>query len=254
MAVYGRNGECPVPVLAATTPSDCFDMAVEAARIAIKYMTPVLLLTDGYIANGSEPWKVKKIKELPEMTAVFKTNPEGFFPYQRNEILARPWVKPGTPGLEHRIGGLEKQNIVGNISYDPDNHQLMTNLREGKIKGIENDIPDLNIEGDKSAKVLVLGWGSTYGAIAAAADNLNAKGVKVAYAGLKYMNPFPKNTFEVLKKFKKILIPEMNLGQLNTIIRAEFLFEPISLPKVKGIPFRAIEIEKKVEEILKTLK
>ncbi|MCX6161694.1 MAG: 2-oxoacid:acceptor oxidoreductase subunit alpha [Ignavibacteriae bacterium] len=250
-AVYGRNGECPVPVLAAATPADCFAMTVEAVRIAIKYMTPVILLTDGYIGNGSEPWKVVKLSELPDIKAEFRTNPEGFHPYIRNEFLARPWVIPGTPGLEHRIGGLEKQNIYGNISYDPDNHEYMVKIREEKVKKISEDIPELEIHGDKTGKLLVLGWGSTYGAIASAVENQHAKGNKVSFAHLRYLNPMPRNTAVVLNSFEKVLIPEMNLGQLSRIIRSEYLIKPIIFDKVKGQPFKAIEIETKIEEILK---
>jgi 2-oxoglutarate/2-oxoacid ferredoxin oxidoreductase subunit alpha len=250
-AFFGRNGECPAPVLAACSPSDCFTMAVEAVRIAVKYMTPVILLTDGYIANGSEPWKVPTLEELPEMKAKFRTDPEGFHPYIRDEKLVRPWVKPGTPGLEHRIGGLEKQHIFGNISYDPENHEFMVKTREQKVKNIENDIPELEIHGDKNSKLLVLSWGSTFGACASAIENLESKGVKVAHAHLKYLNPMPKNTEAVLRKYDKVLIPEMNLGQLAKIIRMNFLIEPIQMNKVKGLPFKATEIEQKIEEILK---
>ncbi len=251
-AMYGRNGECPVPVLAASTPADCFDMVFESARIAVKYMTPVILLSDGYIGMGSEPWKVKQLSEMPNITAVFKTDPEGFQPYSRDEFFARPWVKPGTKGLEHRIGGLEKQNITGNVSYDPENHHVMTKLRAKKIRNIANDIPDLEVTGEKSGNLLVLGWGSTYGAIASAVENLKAKGKKVSHAHLKYLNPMPKNTGEVLKNFKKILIPEMNLGQLTKLIAIEYLVDSIPFSKVKGLPFKASEIENKIEELLKT--
>ncbi len=250
-AMFGRNGESPVAVVAAATPSDCFTMAVEAARLAIKYMTPVILLTDGYIGNGSEPWKVITIEDLPEMTANFRTEPEGYHPYIRDEKLVRPWVKPGTPGLENRIGGLEKQHIYGNISYDPDNHEFMVKTREGKIKNIENDIPELEVIGDKSGELLVLGWGSTFGAVTSAVENQIAKGVKVSSAHLKYLNPMPKNTLEVLKSFKKILIPEVNMGQLAKLIRMNYVIEPIQFNKVKGTPFKAYEIEEKIEEILK---
>jgi len=253
-AFYGRNGECPAPVLAACTPADCFAMAVEASRIAIKYMTPVILLTDGYIANGPEPWTVQKIEELPEMKANFRTEKEGFAPYIRNEIFVRPWVKPGTPGLEHRIGGLEKQHIKGSISYDPENHQLMVSLREQKVRGIANDIPDVEVIGEKEGELLVLGWGSTYGAIASAYENLQEEGVNVSYAVLRYLNPFPKNLEKVLRSFKKVLIPEMNLGQLAKIIRIEYLLDTIMLHKVKGLPFKSVEIENKVKEILKIKK
>jgi len=251
-AFFGRNGECPVAIIAACTPSDCFTMAVEAARLAIKYMTPVILLTDGYLANGSEPWKIVKLTELPEMTAKFRTDPEGFAPYLRDENLVRPWVKPGTPNMEHRIGGLEKQHIKGNISYDPENHQLMVEQREKKIKNIENDIPELEVIGDKSGKLLVLGWGSTFGAIASAVEKQIAKGNKVSYAHLKYLNPMPKNTLDVLKSFDKILLPEINLGQLAKIIRMNFMIEPIQMNEIKGLPLKSNAIEKRIEEILNT--
>ncbi|MCE1166400.1 MAG: 2-oxoacid:acceptor oxidoreductase subunit alpha, partial [Bacteroidetes bacterium] len=250
-AMFGRNGECPAPVLAAQSPSDCFIMAVEAARIAVKYMTPVILLTDGYIGNGSEPWKVMKLEELPEMKAKFRTDPEGFYPYLRDENLVRPWVKPGTPGMEHRIGGLEKQHIYGNISYESENHHLMVMQREQKVKNIANDIPELEVTGSKDADLLVLGWGSTYGAIASAVENQIAKGNKVAYAHLKYINPMPKNTGDILKKYKKVLIPEVNLGQLASLIKMNYLIDPIQYNKVKGTPYKSMEIEEKIEEILK---
>lgn len=250
-AMFGRNGECPAPVLAAASPADCFSMAVEAARIAIKYMTPVILLTDGYIGNGSEPWKVITIDELPEIKAEFRTDPEGFYPYLRDDKFVRPWVKPGTPGLEHRIGGLEKQNIYGNISYESENHHLMVSLRQKKVKNIENDIPELEVHGDKDAELLVLGWGSTYGAIASAVENLNAKGVKVCFAHLRYLNPMPKNTVDILKRYKKILIPEVNMGQLAALIKMNYLIDVIQYNKVKGTPFKATELESKIEEILK---
>ncbi|MBS1516116.1 MAG: 2-oxoacid:acceptor oxidoreductase subunit alpha [Bacteroidetes bacterium] len=250
-AVYGRNGECPVAVIAAATPADCFDMAYEAVRLAIKFMTPVILLSDGYLANGSEPWKVRHYNELPKINVKFRTEPEGFAPYLRDENLARPWAKPGTPGLEHRIGGIEKQNITGNVNYEPENHELMVKLRAQKVKNIENDIPDLEIEGEKSGKLLVLGWGSTYGSITAAIENQVAKGNKVSHAHLRYLNPLPKNTENVLRSFEKVLIPEMNLGQLSKIIKTEFLIDVVQLNKVKGSPFKAKEIEAKIEEILK---
>jgi 2-oxoglutarate ferredoxin oxidoreductase subunit alpha len=250
-AIYGRNGECPVPVLAAVSPSDCFHMAFEAARIAIKYMTPVILLTDGYIANGSEPWRIHKVADLPKINVTFRTNPEGFYPYVRDENLSRPWVKPGTKGLEHRIGGLEKQNITGSVSYDPENHQIMTKIRAKKIKNIEMDIPELKVDGDASGELLILGWGSTYGAIADAVENQRAKGRKVSFAQLKYLFPFPKNTGNVLKKFEKILIPEGNMGQLSKLIKSEYLIDVIQYNKVKGAPIKANEIENKIEEILK---
>jgi len=250
-AVYGRNGECPVAVLAAASPSDCFRMAVEAARLAMKYMTPVILLTDGYIGNGSEPWKVATLEELPEMTAKFNTNPIDFHPYNRDENLVRPWVKPGTPSMEHRIGGLEKQHIYGNISYAPENHEFMVKTREQKIQNIANDIPELEVIGDKSGKLLVLGWGSTFGSIASAIENQAAKGNKISYAHLKYIYPMPKNTLEVLKSFDTVLVPEVNMGQLAKLLRMNYLIDVVQFNKVIGAPFKAFEIEEKIEEILK---
>ena len=250
-AMFGRNGESPVPVLAASSPTDCFYLAIEAARLAIKYMTPVILLTDGYIAQGSEPFRVPKMNELPEIKVVFQTRKDGFFPYNRNEFLARPWVKPGTKGLEHRIGGLEKQNVSGSVSYEPENHHYMVNLRDKKVKKIENDIPELEIKGDKDAELYVLGWGSTGGAVADAVENQLLKGRKVAYGIMKYMNPMPKNTGRVLKSFSKVLIPEVNLGQLARLIKADFLIDVIQFNKVRGLPFKPFEIEAKIEEILK---
>jgi len=249
-AVYGRNGESPVPVLAASTPSDCFNMALEAARIAIKFMTPVILLTDGYLGNGSEPWKVPHVNELPDIPVKFRTEKEGFAPYIRDENLARPWVKPGTPGLEHRVGGLEKANITGNVSYDPDNHDLMIKLREKKVKGIAKDIPALEVDGDQSGELLVLGWGGTYGAIKEAVIKARSKGYKVSQAHLKYLNPFPSNTENVLKSFKKVLIPEINLGQLAKLIKSEFLIPVEQFNVVRGLPFRVSDIENKIIELV----
>ncbi len=250
MAVFGRNGECPVPVVAAATPADCFAMIYEAARIAIKYMTPVIFLSDGFLANGAEPWKMPHVDELPDIKAEFRTDPEGYFPYMRDENLARPWVIPGTPGMEHRIGGLEKDHLTGNISYDPKNHEEMVKTRALKVKNIENDIPLLEVEGEQEGELLVLGWGSPYGAITSAVENLKSKGIKVSKAHLRYLNPFPKNLGNVLKKFKKVLIPEINLGQLTYMIRSQYLLDVISFPKVQGQPFKASEIEAKIKEIL----
>ncbi len=249
-AVYGRNGESPVAVVAASTPSDCFNMALEASRLAIKYMTPVILLTDGYLGNGSEPWNVPHVKDLPEIPVKFRTEKEGFAPYLRDENLARPWVKPGTPGLEHRVGGLEKANITGNVSYDPDNHDLMIKLREKKVKDIAKDIPLLEVDGDQSGELLVLGWGGTYGAIKEAVIKARDGGYKVSQAHLKYLNPFPSNTEKVLKSFKKILIPEINLGQLAKLIRSEFLIPVEQFNVVRGLPFRVSDIENKIIEML----
>jgi 2-oxoglutarate ferredoxin oxidoreductase subunit alpha len=249
-ALYGRNGEAPVAVLAASSPTDCFYMALEASRIAIKYMTPVILLTDGYIANGSEPWKIPHVNELPDIPAKFRTEPEGFFPYLRDENLSRPWVKPGTEGLEHRIGGLEKANITGMVNYDPDNHDEMIRLRAQKVKNIETDIPDLEVTGEQEGDLLVLGWGGTFGAITEAVMNVRMAGYKVSQAHLKYLNPFPKNTEEVLKRFKKILIPEINLGQLSKLIKSEFMIPVIQFNVVRGLPFRTTDIEIKITDII----
>lgn len=249
-AVYGRNGEAPIPVLAAATPSDCFYMAIEASRIAVKYMTPVMLLTDGYIGNGSEPWRIPHADEIAEIPVKFATEIEGFAPYSRDENLARPWAIPGTPGLEHRIGGLEKANITGNVNTDPANHDFMVKLRNQKINNIKNDIPDLAVEGDSEGELLVLGWGGTYGAIREAIDKLTRRGIKVSQAHLKYIHPMPKNTKEVLNKFKNILIPEINLGQLSKIIRSEFLIDVIQYNLVRGLPFRSSDIGNQIVEIL----
>jgi 2-oxoglutarate ferredoxin oxidoreductase subunit alpha len=249
-AVYGRNGEAPVPVIAAATPSDCFYMAFEACRIAVKYMTPVLFLTDGYLANGSEPWKVPHANELDEIHVEFRTKKEGFKPYLRDENLARPWAIPGTPGLEHRIGGLEKSNIFGNVSYDPDNHDLMVKLRDKKIRDIAEDIPALTVDGPQEGDLLVLGWGGTYGSIKEAILKVREAGYNVSQAHFRYIHPFPKNTQEVLKGFKKILIPEINLGQLAKIIRSEFLVKAEQLNIVRGLPFRAADIQNTIIELL----
>jgi len=249
-AMYGRNGEAPVAVLAASSPTDCFYMALEASRIAIKYMTPVILLTDGYIANGSEPWKIPHVNELPDFPVKFRTDPEGFFPYLRDENLSRPWVRPGTKGLEHRIGGLEKANITGAVSYDPDNHDEMIKLRAQKVKNIANDIPDLEVDGEEEGDLLVLGWGGTFGAITEAVMNVRMAGYKVSQAHLKYLNPFPKNTEEVLKRFKKILIPEINLGQLSKLIKSEFMIPVIQFNIVRGLPFRTTDIEIKITDFI----
>ncbi len=249
-SMYGRNGEAPVPVVAASTPADCFYMIFEAARIALKYMTPVIFLSDGYLAFGAEPWKVPHADELSPIIKKYRTDPEGFKPYLRDEFLARPWAIPGTPGLEHRIGGLEKENISGNISYNPENHELMVRLRAQKVKNIENDIPPAVVEGPEEGDLLVIGWGSTYGALTAAHENLTAKGYKFSRIHLKYLNPFPKNLGGILKRFKTVVTAEMNLGQLATLLRSEFLVDVLTISKVKGLPFKAFEIENKIIEIL----
>lgn len=248
--MYGRNGESPVPVVASSTPADCFTMVYEAARLALKFMTPVICLTDGYLANGSEPWKIPHKNELPDINVKFVTDPEGFQPYNRDENLSRPWAIPGTPGLEHRIGGLEKENITGNVCYIPENHELMCKIRAQKVKNIENDIPLLEVEGPQEGDLLVIGWGSTYGAITSARENLMSKGTTFSRIHIKYLNPFPKNLGEILKRFKKVLVCEMNLGQLAKLLRSEFLVDCLQLNKVQGLPFKAYEIENKVKEIL----
>jgi len=249
-SIYGRNGEAPIAVVAASTPSDCFNMAIEASRLALKYMTPVILLTDGYIANGAEPWRIPTADELPKFKKTFRTDAEGFQPYSRDENLARPWVKPGTPGMEHRIGGLEKANITGNVSYDPDNHDNMIRIRAQKIKNIENDIPNLQVNGEQEGDLLVLGWGGTYGSITEAVEKARKSGLKVSQAHLKYLNPLPKNTEEVLRKFKNILIPEINMGQLARVIKSEFLIPVIQYNKMRGLPFKSTDIAEKISEIL----
>ncbi|MGB5847712.1 MAG: 2-oxoacid:acceptor oxidoreductase subunit alpha [Ignavibacteriaceae bacterium] len=249
-AIYGRNGEAPVAVLAARTPRDCFYMAIEASRIALKYMTPVILLTDGYVANGSEPWRVPDVDTIPELTVKLRTDPEGFFPYLRDENLARPWAIPGTPGLEHRIGGLEKANITGNVNYEPDNHDEMVNLRTQKIKNIANDIPDLKVDGDEQGDLIVLGWGGTYGTLKDATSLAREKGYKVSHAHLQYLNPLPKNTGEVLNNFSKVLIPEINLGQLSRLIRSEFLIDVKQFNKVRGLPLNTADVLDNIIDIL----
>jgi 2-oxoglutarate ferredoxin oxidoreductase subunit alpha len=253
--LYGRHGESPVPVLAVASPSDAFGMAIEAARIAIKYMTPVILLSDNQIANGSEPWLLPDIDSVPEIEISFATKPNGpdgtFLPYMRNvDTFARPWAVPGTPGLEHRIGGLEKESVSGNVSYDPSNHQLMTDTRAWKVANIANDIPPVEVDGDEDAKLLVLGWGSTYGSIRAAARRARLEGHKVATTHLRYLNPLPSNLGDVLRSYDKILIPEMNTGQLLKVIRAEFLLNAVGLNKVAGEPFKVTEITEKILEMV----
>jgi 2-oxoglutarate ferredoxin oxidoreductase subunit alpha len=249
-AVHGRNGEAPVVVIAASTPSDCFNIALEASRIALKYMLPVIVMSDGYIANGSEPWKVPEPDSIAPIKVNFRTEKEGFFPYLRDENLARQWAIPGTPGLEHRIGGLEKANITGNVSYDPENHEFMVRLRAQKVKNVENDIPDLEVVGDKDADLLVIGWGGTFGSITEAVNRVRMGGSIIAQAHLRYISPFPKNTGTVLKKYKKILCPELNLGQLAQLLKAEYSVDIVPFNKIQGLPFKSSEIENKIESML----
>ena len=251
IAMWGRHGEAPMPVLAATTSTDCFDMTIEAARIALKYMTPVILLTDGYLAQGSEAWKVPDVNALPKFNVEFVTEKEGFAPYNRNpETLARMWAIPGTPGLEHRIGGLEKLDGSGLVSSDAMNHQKMSDIRAKKIAQIENDIPDVEIDGPESGDLLVISWGSTYGAMQNALNSLRKKGKTVSYVSLKYINPLPKNLESVMNSFDRILVPEMNLGQMKTLLQAKYLKPIIGFNKVQGNTFTAKEIENKIEELL----
>jgi 2-oxoglutarate ferredoxin oxidoreductase subunit alpha len=256
MAMYGRHGESSIPVIAACSPSDCFTMAYEASRIAVEHMTPVILLTDGYIANGSEPWKFPTEDQLKPIKVSFldKANGENgvLLPYKRNENLVRPWIKPGTKGLEHRIGGLEKQNETGNVSYDAMNHEFMVNVRAAKIDKIADFIEPAKVDsGKEKGKLVVVGWGSTYGAIKTAVREAIADGYDVSHLHLKYINPFPKNLGEALSKFDKILIPEMNRGQLLSLIRSKYLFPAIGLPKMQGLPFTTVEIKEKIVELLK---
>ncbi|MFI6801038.1 2-oxoacid:acceptor oxidoreductase subunit alpha [Streptosporangium canum] len=257
MAMFGRNGESPLPIVAPSTPSDCFDAAIEAARLAVKYRTPVMLLSDGYLANGSEPWKVPSAAELPDISTEFATGPNGedgvtFLPFKRDaETLARPWAIPGTAGLEHRIGGIEKAENTGNISYDPGNHDKMVRLRQAKIDGIAQDIPPLEVDDpDGDARVLVLGWGSTYGPIAAAVRRIRKSGGKVAQAHLRHLNPLPANTGEVLRAYDKVLLPEINLGQLALLLRARFLVDIISYNRVRGLPFKAEELAGVIQDVI----
>jgi 2-oxoglutarate/2-oxoacid ferredoxin oxidoreductase subunit alpha len=242
-AIFGRNSDSPLPVIAAATPADCFAAAYEATRIAVKYMTPVILLTDGYLANGSEPWNLPRFEDLAPIPVEFRTDPNGFFPYLRDpKTLARPWVKPGTPGLEHRIGGIEKADGTGNISYDPANHERMTHARARKVEAVQQEIPPTVVRGEPTGDLLVVGWGSTFGSIAAAIDQLRTQGTRVSHVHLRYLNPLPSDLAAVLKGFKKILVPEMNMGQLRMILRATYLVDAVGLNKIQGQPFKVAEI------------
>jgi 2-oxoglutarate ferredoxin oxidoreductase subunit alpha len=250
-ALYGRNSEAPVPVLAPSSPGDCFWIAIEASRIAIKYMVPVIILSDGYLANGAEPWKIPTVAELPQIPVVFETDPEGFLPYKRNpSTLARPWAIPGTAGLEHRVGGIEKQDVTGNINYEPLNHEHMVRTRAEKVEGIAQDIPEIVPEGDQSGDLLIVAWGSTAGPITAAMKPMREKGHRIGHVHLRYLNPLPRNLGEILKRYKKVLVPEMNMGQLSMILRAKFLVDAESYGKIQGKPFKQSEIEAKIEELL----
>ena len=261
-AMYGRNGEAPVPIVAPKTPADCFDAALEAARIALTYRTPVFLLSDGYLANGSEPWRIPDVNELPDLRVQFASGPnhqqadgtEVFWPYKRDEqTLARPWAVPGTPGLEHRIGGIEKQDGTGNISYDPANHDFMVRTRQAKVDGV--DVPDLEVDdpaddSGRGAGTLVLGWGSTYGPITAAVRRVRGAGERIAQAHLRHLNPFPRNLGEVLARYDKVIVPEMNLGQLATLLRAKYLVDAQSHTQVSGMPFKAEQLAEVFKEAI----
>jgi 2-oxoglutarate ferredoxin oxidoreductase subunit alpha len=252
-ALFGRNSESPLAVIAPATPGDCFYMAIEAWRLAVKYMTPVIYLSDGYLGNGSEPWKIPNVEDLPKIPVIFRTDPEGFFPYLRDpQTLARPWAVPGTPGMEHRIGGLEKADVTGNVSYDPDNHEKMVRLRAEKIARIANDIPEVEVYGKREGELLIVGWGGTYGAITAAVEEMQSQNMPVSSIHLRYLNPFPRNLGDILGRFDKILVPELNLGQLALLLRAKFLVPAISYGKVKGKPFKISEIIDKAHEVLES--
>jgi 2-oxoglutarate ferredoxin oxidoreductase subunit alpha len=253
-AYYGRNGECPMPVIASSTPSDCFETVYEAARISVQHMTPVIFLSDGYIANGAEPWKFPKAEDLPSIEVKFKTElgdgETTFQPYLRNEKLARPWAVPGTKALEHRVGGLEKQNITGNVNYEPENHQLMIKIRQEKVDKIAEYIPEQKLDGPEKGKVLVLGWGSTYGAIKSAVTELQAQGHAVSHAHIRYIRPFPKNLGDMIKNFEHILIPEINNGQLIRIIRDVYFVDAKGYNKMMGVPITKSEMLDVIRKML----
>jgi len=256
--LFGRNGECPIPVIAARGPADCFEVAQEAWRIAVRFMTPVFILSDGYIANGSEPWLLPDVKSLPPIEVKhpaaedYSAHAGGrpFLPYERDERLARPWAVPGTAGLMHRIGGLEKQDVTGNVNYEPANHEHMVHQRARKVAGIARDIPPLEVDGPATGRLLVLSWGGTYGACATAVEQMRARGATVAHAHLRYLNPFPANLEDVLHSYERVLIPELNLGQLRLLIRGTFLIDAVGLNKVQGRPFHVAEVVRKIEELL----
>jgi len=250
-ALFGRNSEAPVPVLAAATPGDCFWIALEASRIALKYMVPVIVLSDGYLANGAEPWRIPELSELPEIPVRYHTEPKGFLPYARDpQTLARPWAVPGTPGLEHRVGGLEKQDGTGNVNYEPLNHERMIHLRAAKVEAVVQEVPDVVPAGDAEGDLLLVGWGSTYGSITAALRAQREKGRRIGHVHLRHLHPLPKNLGEVMKRYRKVVVPEMNLGQLLWVLRAKYLVDAEGLNKVQGKPFKQSEIEAKIKEVL----
>ena len=254
LAMYGRHGEAPLPIVAAKSPSDCFDAAFEAVRIAVKYRTPVILLTDGYLANGAEPWKLPDTEALPDISTPFATEPNHgdlFWPYLRDpETLARPWAIPGTPGLMHRVGGLEKEDGSGNVSYEPENHEKMTRLRAAKIAGIAKDIPGVELDHEEGATFLLCSWGGTWGVATAAVRRIRARGIPIAHAHLTHLSPFPADLGDVLARYDQVLVPELNLGQLSKLLRAEYLVDAQSFTKVQGSPFKAAEVESKILELM----
>jgi 2-oxoglutarate/2-oxoacid ferredoxin oxidoreductase subunit alpha len=250
-AMFGRNSEAPVPILAASTPGDCFWIALEASRIALKYMVPVIVLSDGYLANGAEPWRIPTAEEIPPIPVKFETNPEGFFPYKRDpQTLARPWAIPGTPGLEHRIGGIEKQEITGNVNYEPLNHEKMVRIRAAKVEAVRQDIPNVMPNGDPEGDLLLVSWGSTFGSVAQAVKEQREKGRKIGHLHLRHLNPLPGNLGDVLKRYKKVLVPELNMGQLLWLLRAKYLVDAVGLNKIQGRPFKQNELEQKIDEML----
>src|SRR6201981_651203 len=250
-ALFGRNSEAPIPVIAPATPSDCFWAAVEASRIAVKYMVPVIILSDGYLANGAEPWKIPDLDSIPDFKVKFASDPVDFKPYRRNpDTLARPWAVPGTPGLEHRIGGLEKQDVSGNINYEPLNHEKMVRIRAAKGGGVAQDIRDSEPVGDAEGDLLIVAWGSTHGAITAAVKAQRAEGRRIGHVHLRHLNPLPSNLGEVISRFKKVLVPELNMGQLLWVLRAKYLVDAVGLNKIQGRPFKQTELEQKIEEML----
>src|ERR1700674_3350284 len=250
-ALFGRNSEAPIPVIAAATPADCFWVALEACRIAVKYMVPVILLSDGYLANGAEPWHVPEVSEIPDFKVEFAKSAEGFLPYKRDpQTLARPWAVPGTPGLEHRIGGLEKQDVTGNINYEPLNHENMVRIRAAKVAGIAQDIPEIVPAGDPEGELLIVAWGSTHGAITAAVRAQREKGHKIGHVHLRHLNPLAPNLGEVIARYKRVLVPELNMGQLLWVLRAKYLVDAVGLNKIQGRPFKQAELEQKIEEML----
>lgn len=251
MALYGRSSESPVVVLAPATPGECFFMAFEAVRIATKYMVPVVYLSDGYLGNGAEPWRIPEVSQLPKIEVQFRTDPEGFQPYVRDpETLSRPWVRPGTPGLEHRIGGLAKEEVTGHVSYDPVNNERMNQIRADKVARVAMDVPPTEIRGDRSGKLLVIGWGSTYGALVEAVERLRAQGKSVSHVHLRYLHPLPPDLKEIIHGFEKVIVPELNMGQLLKIIRAEYLVDAKGINKIQGQPFRVAEIMDKLRAVL----